>query len=121
MTSYTVRCVFECPRASFNTLKHLYEERITLWRAECEDEALDKATAEAEAYAKKNDFRYCGLAQSFWMFTDTDLDGVEVFSLLRESDLGVDQYLDSFFSSGHERQRTEDRRESGEQTGPPNP
>lgn len=31
-------------------------------------------------------------------------DGAEVFSLMRDSDLEPDDYLDAFFSTGNERQ-----------------
>ncbi|HVJ44788.1 MAG TPA: hypothetical protein VM511_00270 [Luteolibacter sp.] len=110
MNSYGVRCIFECPKAGFNTLAHLYEERITVWRAETEDEALDMAIGEANAYAGKHGLGYAGLAQSFWMFTDIDVNGVEVFSLMRESDLGATEYIDTFFDNGHERQRDDDVR-----------
>ncbi len=99
MNSYGVRCIFECPKAGFNTLNHLYEERITVWTAETEDEAIDKAIEEAESYAKKHRCTYAGLAQSFWMFTQLDINGVEVFSLLRESNLEVTEYLNAFFST----------------------
>lgn len=107
MNSYAVRCIFKCPKASFNTLDHLYEERITLWNAADADKAIDKAVDEAEAYADKNGFTYTGLAQSYWMFTAIAASGIEVFSLLRESNLELEPYLDTFFSNGDERQKTD--------------
>lgn len=107
MNTYGVRCIFKCPKASFNTLEYLYEERITLWNAEDADKAIDKAIDEAEAYADKNGLTYTGLAQSYWMFTAIDASGVEVFSLMRESDLELETYLDTFFSNGDERQKTD--------------
>jgi hypothetical protein len=108
-----VRCIFKCPEASFNTLAHLYQERITVWKAEDADEAIDKAIEAAEAYADENDFTYTGLAQSFGMFTVIDVSGIEVFSLLRESNLEFELYLETFFSNGDERQKT-DKDESTE-------
>lgn len=50
------------------------------------------------------------------MFTKIDVSGVEVFSLLRESHLELESYLNTFFCNGDERQKT-DRAEStqGEQ------
>lgn len=105
MDSYSVRCVFEVPKENFNTLEFLYEERITIWCAEDMDEAIDKAVAEAGRYAEANSLSYTGLAQAYWMFTKTELSGVEVFSLMRESELPVESYLDAFFSTGNERQR----------------
>jgi hypothetical protein len=107
MNSYGVRCIFDCPKEEFNTLGYLYEERITVWKADDIDLALDRAIDEAKSYANTNRFTYSGLAQAFWMISPIDVDGVEVFSLLRESDLELDHYLSSFFSNGHERQKTD--------------
>ncbi|GAA5118868.1 hypothetical protein JIN84_22525 [Luteolibacter yonseiensis] len=105
MNSYSVRCIFEVPKEHSNKSAFLYEERITIWRAKDIDEAIDKAAEEAEIYADSNSLSYTGLAQAYWMFTKTDLDGVEVFSLMRESGLKTDDYLDAFFSTGNERQK----------------
>ena len=104
MNSYAVRCVIEIPKQEFNTLAFLYEERITVWQAADIDEAIDKAIGEVEAYSTKHNFSYTGLSQGYQMLSQIDLDGVEVFSLLRESDLSPEEYLDTFFSTGSERQ-----------------
>jgi len=104
MNSFAVRCVIEIPKEEFNTLSHLYEERITVWLAADIDEAIDKAIAEVGGYSMKNNFSYTGLSQGYQMYSQVDLDGVEVFSLLRESDLPPEEYLDTFFSTGSERQ-----------------
>ena len=107
MKSYAVRCIFEAPVENINAKRFLYEERITVWRALDVDEAIDRAEEEAKSYCSKNPgFRFSGLSQAFWMFQALDADGVEVFSLLRESDLEIEEYLDRFFSTGDERQRT---------------
>lgn len=107
MKSFAVRCIFEAPVESINTKKFLYEERITLWRALDIDQAIDRAQDEAKQYCRNNPgFRFSGLSQAFWMFQPVEGDGVEVFSLLRESDLQMDEYLDRFFSTGDERQRS---------------
>lgn len=111
MKSFAVRCLFRTRNLDFNTLENLYEERITVWRANNADDAMDRAIAEAHDYANKPGFSYLGLCQSFWMFTEIDADGVEVFSLLRESDLDADTYLDTFFSNGDERHRSNRRDE----------
>jgi len=116
MNSYGIRCIFSCPKEDFNTLTYLYEERITVWTADDIDAALDRAINEAKSYADANEFTYSGLAQAFWMFTEIDVSGVEVFSLLRESDLEADVYLSLFFSTGHERQKKDvPESEDGEQ------
>lgn len=104
MPSFSIRCIFQCPKEQFNELKFLYEERITVWQANDLDEALDKGVAEAEKYAAENNLQYLGLAQGFWLFTEIEVHAVEVFSLMRESDLDAGDYLDAFFSTGNERQ-----------------
>ena len=67
--------------------------------------AIDLAEREANHYAGKNAKRL-GLLQGFWMFDECRLQkqGVEVFSLLRESDLPPKTYLRNFFSTGDERE-----------------
>lgn len=106
MNSYGVRCVFELPTEAKVTGTCLYEERITVWRANDVDEAIDMAEAEASSYCRENEgFHFTGLSQAFWMFTPVDINGVEVFSLLRESDLEQDEYIDQYFSTGGERQQ----------------
>ena len=84
----------------------MYEERITVWRAENIDEAINKAEAEVKKYCSDiNNALFTGLSQAFWLFEPIDADGIEIFSLLRESDYEIDEYLDNFFSTGHERQQ----------------
>lgn len=100
-----MRCVFAVgwpPEAAGKT----YEERITLWRARSADEAIARAEAEAQEYAGEIDDHpstYLDLAQSFRLF-DEPADGAEIFSLMRDSDLPPDDYLDTFFDTGAEHQ-----------------
>jgi hypothetical protein len=81
-----------------------YEERITLWRASSADEAIFRAEQEAREYAETVGSEHLGLAQSYHLFEDPD-DGLEVFSLVRNSDLAPDDYINRFFDTGDERQR----------------
>lgn len=107
MHSYGIRCVFELPTESINTKRFLYEERVTVWSAENIDQAIDLAEVEALAYCSgKNGARFTGFSQAFWMFQPIQISGMEVFSLIRESDLEQEDYLDRFFSTGDERQQT---------------
>ena len=102
---YTVRCAFASDawvdeEGSYRT----YEERVTLWRASSADEAIERAEADAEEYAasvSETPVSYLGLAQCFHLF-DEPVDGAEVFSLMRDSDLDPDDYVDSFFDTGAE-------------------
>ena len=83
----------------------LYEERITLWLAESEDDAIARAEADAREYAQiLEPAAYLGLAQSYELADEVG-DGAEVFSLVRESNLVPNDYLDAFFDTGTERQR----------------
>jgi hypothetical protein len=96
---FGVRCVFRTSDPP------TYEERITLWQASSLDHAIEQAEAEALAYSGLVASEYLRIAQAYWIGTEQPSRGSEVFSLLRESDLDADDYLDSFFDTGHERQR----------------
>ena len=102
---YSVRCVLALgwpPEAAGET----YEERITLWRASSAKEAIARAEAEALDYAaviEESPCTYTGLAQCYRL-VDEPGDGAEVFSLMRDSKLEPDAYLDRFFDTGSERQ-----------------
>ena len=105
---YSVRCIFTVdwpPEAIGET----YEERITIWRARSAEEAIARAQAEALEYAAAIDespSTYFGLAQCYRL-ADELADGAEVFSLMRDSKLEPEEYLDTFFDSGHERHRNQ--------------
>jgi len=99
---YGVRCVFRWTRPS------TYEERITLWEAESLDDAIAKAEAEAQVYATRLNSEYLDIAQAYWIGPAQPQAGSEVFSLMRDSTLDADDYLDSFYDTGRERQRTND-------------
>ena len=102
---FGVRCVFRHGERT-------YEERVVIVLARDLDQAIAKAELEADEYADGSDAEYVGLAQAFALF-DAPGDGVEVFSLMRDSDLPVDEYLDAFFDTGDERQEISDSVEGG--------
>ncbi|MET3963444.1 hypothetical protein ABIE44_003378 [Marmoricola sp. OAE513] len=100
---YAVRCVF---RSVVDVGLTTYEERITLWQAADSSEAIERAEAEAEDYAASiegAEVEYVGLAQCFHLFDDP-VDGAEIFSLMRDSALTPEEYLDTFFDTGSEHQ-----------------
>lgn len=99
MDWYAVRCVFRTASGD-----GLFEERVTLWRADSFDAAVERAEEEAGRYAADLSMRYLGLAQAYRL-ADQPGDGAEVFSLLRMIDLDDKAYLDTFFDTGTERQR----------------
>jgi hypothetical protein len=96
---YTVRCIFRWASAEESS----YEERLTLWQADNLDAAIALAEGEATQYAQATDVEYLGLAQAYSL-SGTPGSGTEVYSLIRESDLSPDDYLDQFFDTGRERQ-----------------
>jgi hypothetical protein len=83
-----------------------FEERITLWQASSEDDAISRAEAEAGEYAASAGWKALNLFQCYRL-PEAPTDGREVFSLIRRSDLGAEAYFDSFFDSGGELQRTD--------------
>lgn len=98
---FSVRCVFRFDLDEGPS----YEERVTLWKARDAQAAIEMAEEEAGAYAGAADeCEYLGFAQSFWLFA-APRQGAEVFSLFRDSDLEPEEYLDTFFDSGQERER----------------
>ncbi|MEU7900003.1 hypothetical protein AB0B45_45120 [Nonomuraea sp. NPDC049152] len=95
---YAVRCVFRW------VTHGAYEERITLWRADSTETAILLAEQEAAEYVEGQDFEFLDFAQSYRLSDAAIGQGTEVFSLLRDSDLPPDAYLDAFFDTGSERQ-----------------
>ena len=101
---YSVRCVFRWESDE----EPLYEERMTLWRADDLDEAIALAESESATYAEANNVEYLGLAQGYWL-VDPPSQGAEIYSMLRASELDPDDYLDRFFDTGHEREQPDGR------------
>ncbi|WP_035874792.1 hypothetical protein [Kitasatospora cheerisanensis] len=102
MNWYGVRCVFRWTAGAGRS----YEERVTLWQAPSAEDAIALAEAEAETYAAENGVEYLGFAQSYRLASHgTPGAGTEVFSLLRDSRLEPDAYLDAYFDTGCERQQ----------------
>ncbi len=100
--SYTVKCLFKWKRLVNCKKKYMYEERITLWRAKSFEKAIAKAEKEALQYAKAIDAKYLGFAQAYWMCDKHKSSGIEVYSLVRDSNLKSKKYIDRFFDTGYE-------------------
>jgi hypothetical protein len=98
---YSARCVI-----GYGVDPVTYEERITLWRAASFEDAIARAGQEVATYASVVGGVPLDLVQAYALDADdgTLADGIEVFSLLRDSDLGAASYLDRFFDTGDERQ-----------------
>ena len=101
IASYSVRCLFRWESRPNQKAKNLYEERITLWQASSINQAIELAEKEAEEYAS-DDMEFLGYSQGFALFEPITANAIEVFSLLRESDLEPEQYIDAFFDTGTE-------------------
>ncbi len=85
---------------------HTYEERVTLWHVTGFDAATAAAEQEAEEYcAALSGAEYLGLVQVYALVDATRPGhGSEVYSLMRDSELAPEAYLDRHFDTGGERQ-----------------
>jgi hypothetical protein len=95
---YAVRCVFRLVPPV-----ERYVERIALWQAESFEDAIAFAEPDAEERAKREGLDYLGFADAFrthQMHHDHPDHGDEVFSLLRDSRLGPQEYVEAFFTAG---------------------
>src|SRR5690242_782547 len=91
---FSVRCVFK------DLENELYEERITLWKAKDFASAVALAEGEAREYAEAvGGLAYLDFAQAYQL-AEEPAHGSEVFSLVRESSLEREKYLDTFFDTG---------------------
>ena len=96
-----MRCVIDCgDHVEPSRPSRVYEERITLWQAETFEEAIELAEAEVATYLMDR-ASFAGLSQAFKLFHPPG-HGVEVYSLLRGSDLDADDYIEAFFDTGNE-------------------
>lgn len=93
---YTIRDLF-CDDDERN-----FVERVTLWHADNAEEAMGMAEASAELHADATGLTELIFSQSFWLFDDPHVQGAEVFSLMRESDLDAAAYVSRFFVTGRE-------------------
>ena len=84
-----------------------YEERITLGRAPDIDAAIAMAEEEAQSYVEDLGGEVLSLTQAYAMTTKPG-HGVEVFSLIRRSELASEAYLDRHFDTGTEHQARAD-------------
>jgi hypothetical protein len=98
---YAVRCVFQWDDWEGTP----YEERLTLGQATSIRHAIARAEAEARTCAEESGHRYLEPAQCYELATaGRPDDGDEIFSLLRDSPLDEEAYLDHYFDTGHEHQ-----------------
>ena len=84
----------------------VYEERVILVNAASEDEAISLAESEANEYAKYlSGCEYLDFASCFHTYEDKIIHLSEVYSVMRESSLAAEEYIDKFYDTGSERER----------------
>jgi hypothetical protein len=99
---FAVRCVFD-HGVDADGRATIYEERVTLWRTVDLGMAIELAEGEAAEYVSDlTGTEFIGLSQAYHL-ADPPGHGAEVFSLMRDSSLSHEVYLDTFFSTGAER------------------
>jgi hypothetical protein len=100
---YGAKCIF-LHTGSESRPEQVYEERVILLRAESLDDAVARAEVMAGEYASDLEgCSYLGFVDVFHIFDENVGDGTEVYSLMRASELGRDEYLNRFHDSGTER------------------
>lgn len=101
---FGARTIYRVEKSNTVTSENkLYEERVVLFDANSFDEAITKAEKEAETYASNTNLTYLGYVNVFALYNNKIEDGTEVYSLMRESELEADVYIDKFFDTGSER------------------
>ncbi|QDT03339.1 hypothetical protein K227x_17210 [Rubripirellula lacrimiformis] len=101
---YCVRLIYHL----VGTSSKAYEERVLIVRADSEGAAIAQAEAHSQDYESDTTV-YTGYAMAFNIIDQNGPSlgaGVEVFSLIRKSELDVDAYLDRFHDTGSECCRT---------------
>ena len=101
-----MRCLFRHKRSDVTHGHNLFEERVVIVQARSFDEAMEAAERDAADYSDPPAVEYLGFAQAYEMAAEPTLQPIEVFSLMRESALEPDPYIDTFFATGTERERS---------------
>ena len=104
---FSARCIFHTEMIEVGKPVSIFEERIIFIKCREFVEAFDKAEIAAQKYAEQNKsensktlFLAC---IGVFIVQDPIQDGVEVFSMLRESNLSGDDYLKIYHRTGAER------------------
>ena len=82
--------------------KHCYEERVVLFFEHTFEAAIQKAELEGQAHATEMDKELLDLFSAFEIADDSIGIACEVFSLIRNSDLTPNDYIDRMFDTGDE-------------------
>ncbi len=99
---YGVRTLYRFPPGTADS-SVLYEERVVVFKARSMEAAISLAEIEGRTYAQENQCEYLEYVLAFHIFASVLGAGTEVFSLMRDSALEPDAYIDTFFDTGAER------------------
>jgi hypothetical protein len=101
---YAVRSIWRHDAPSDSANRNTYEERILLFLAFDVQDAIEKSEYESKHY----DGESIGYHMAYEMDDGPLGSGHELFSLMRDSDLPCEDYLNRFHDTGAERTRTTD-------------
>ena len=101
---YSAKCIFYHQGLKDESGNPIYEERIVLLRADSFEQAIELAEEDAEQYAADlEDCIYSGFVDVYHLYDGEVGHGSEVYSLMRSSSLGIEDYLSTFYDTGAER------------------
>ena len=86
-----------------SNMRYSYEERTVLFHEVAFENAIAKARKEAEDYIQDSEMITTDYFSAFEIYTDGFESGTEVFSLIRDSDMENNDYVNSFYDTGGER------------------
>lgn len=97
---YSVRSVFRIDRLQEGKPVRFFEERVIIFRASSEQEALAKAEAEARHYVETaTQPKMLDHLVAFSLWEDELREGEEVWSCLRQLEISDDEYLDRYYAA----------------------
>lgn len=104
MSWYSAKCVFRHNAPAGSSGKFAYEERIIVLRADNLADAIKRAEKEAHGYAAGLEgVEYTGFVAAYDLGEDKITDCSEVYSILRDSNLEAEAFLDRYYDDGSER------------------
>lgn len=96
---YSAKCIFCSERIEDGKSTRVFEERVVLLHANDFDDAFCKARDEAQSYAKQTDSTFLACIGVF-LIQDPLVEGIDLFSMLRSSNLAPDEYLKAITATG---------------------
>lgn len=98
---FGVKCILRFPKlADADGMR--YEERVTIHEAVSFEDAVTQAEKYANIYAEKENGEYLGFADTYQLYDKKLKEGMEVYSCMRKSHLGPEDYIDYFYDTGNE-------------------